>query len=198
MEAWKDIKGYEGSYQVSDQGRVRSLDRLNSAGKRTKGIIRRQIKNKNGYLYVNLCRSGKSSNCPVHRLVASAFIPNPDNKYTVNHKNENKEDNRVENLEWMSLLENLRYGTHDERMAQTKKGMICGPDHPNFGKRGKEANTHKGKVIGISKCDPDDVVEFDTAADAARILHLSTGQLCESIHNSNKSCGGYYWRRVNE
>lgn len=55
MEVWKDIKGYEGVYQVSNQGRVRSLDRLNSAGKRMKGSIRRQSKNRNGYLYVNLC-----------------------------------------------------------------------------------------------------------------------------------------------
>ena len=198
MEVWKDIKGYEGVYQVSNQGRVRSLDRLNSAGKRMKGSIRRQSKNSNGYLYVNLCLNGKSFNCSVHRLVAITFIPNPDNKYTVNHKNENKEDNRVENLEWMSLQENLRYGTHDIRMAQTRKGRMCGPKHPNFGKRGKNANTHKGRVIGIGKYNSDDVVVFDTAADAARILKVSSGQICESIHNNNKSCGGYYWRRVNE
>lgn len=196
MEIWKDIKDYEGKYQVSNQGRVRSLDRINSAGKRTSGRIRIPTKNKNGYLYVNLCSNGKPHNCSVHRLVAVAFLPNPDNKYTVNHKNENKEDNRVDNLEWMSLEENLRYGTHDKRAAQTKKGMMCGPDHPNFGKYGINANTHKGKVVGIGKRNPNDTVMFDTAADAARILHLSAGQLCDSIHNCRKSCGGYYWRRI--
>lgn len=198
MNTWKDIEGYEGLYQVSSTGLVRSLDRINSAGKRIKGQIRHQTKNKNGYLYVNLCKNGVVHNCSVHRLVANAFIPNPDDLYTVNHKNENKEDNRVENLEWMTLQNNLRYGTHDERVRQSKKGKYCGEKHPNFGKRGKNANTHKGKVIGIGKYDPDDIVEFDTAADAARILKISSGKICDSIHNSNISCGGYYWRRIDE
>lgn len=198
MEVWKDVRGYEGLYQVSDQGRVRSLDRINSAGKRTRGTIRKQTKNvKNGYLYVGLSKNGKSTNYSVHRLVAIAFIDNLEGLYTVNHKNENKEDNRACNLEWMSLSDNLKYGTHDERMRKNRVGKCVGTDHFNYGKYGKNSITHKGAVYGIGKYNSDDVVRFDTAADAARALKISTGQLCESIHNSNKSCGGYYWRREN-
>ena len=199
MEAWRDVLGYEGLYQVSDQGRVRSLDRINSAGKKTNGTLRKQTKNrKNGYLYVGLCKDGKRKNHSVHRLVAIAFIDNPHNLYTVNHKIEDKADNRASNLEWMSLSDNLNYGTHNARMKKNRVGKCAGPNHFNYGKYGKNASAHKGAVYGIGKYNHDDVVRFDTAADAARALKISTGQLCDSIHNSNISCGGYYWRREND
>lgn len=196
MEYWKDIEGFEGMYQVSSEGRVRSLDRINSAGNRCRGQIRRLIENKNGYLYVNLCKNGKPVNYLVHRLVANAFVENPDRKQTVNHINEQKHDNRAVNLEWMTLPENLNYGTHTER-ANAHRLVRSGTLHSNFGKRGSETNTHKGKVIGVSKTDPNIVVEFDTAATASRALHISSGQLCDAINGKAKSCGGYYWRRVN-
>lgn len=198
MEVWKDIKGFEGLYQVSNQGVVRSLDRVNCYGRTVKGLTRKMVKNKNGYLYVSLRKNGVAKNYSVHRLVADAFIPNPHNYHTVNHKNENKADNNVENLEWMTLQDNLKHGTHYQRARLNRKGKCCGPDHPNYGKRGKSAATHKGKVIGIKKNNPDETVMFDTAADAARALKLSSGQICESIHNAKLSCGGYYWRRVDE
>ena len=196
MELWKDIHGYEGQYQVSNLGRVRSLDRIAPKGKSLKGAIRKQfINKKTGYCYVNLCKNAKSNNILVHRLVASAFIDNSEHKETVNHINEIKTDNRAENLEWMSLDENLHYGSHFER---SKKNKIApkGELHPNYGKFGSNANTHKGKVIGVNKKDPNDVIEFDTAATAARILKVSSGQLCDAINGKAKSCGGYYWRRV--
>lgn len=198
MEIWKDIAGFEGLYQVSNLGNVRSLDRVDGRGRNIKGFLRRQVLNKNGYLYVNLSKHGKPNNYSVHRLVATAFVNNPAHKETVNHINENKTDNRAENLEWVTLIENLRYGSHDRRVAETRKEKYKGPAHPNFGRRGKNALAHKGKVIGINEDNPADVVEFDTAADAARALHISSGRLCEAINHLRKSCGGYRWRRADD
>lgn len=197
MEIWKDVKGYEGLYQVSNLGDVRSIDRISPYGRRLKGVIRRITVNKNGYAYVNLSINGKAHNFTVHRLVATAFVPNPHGLHTVNHINENKLDNRAENLEWVTLADNLRYGTHTERATKHKPDM-SGSHHFNYGKRGADAVTHKGKVIGTRKDDPSVIIEFDTAASASRFLGVSSGQLCDAINGKAKSCGGYVWRRCSE
>lgn len=197
MEIWKDINGYEGKYQVSSEGRVRSVACLNSRGRRVHERIRRFCHNRNGYLYVNLSKDGKPKNILVHRLVAEAFIENPCHHETVNHINEIKTDNRACNLEWMTLTDNLRYGTHNERATKNKPDM-SGERHFNYGRRGANAKTHKGRVIGISKTNPSDIVEFETASVAVRTLGISSGQLCDAINGKAKSCGGYYWRRLND
>ena len=195
MEIWKSVVGYDGAYEVSSNGRVRSVRRQNCRGKMCGGIMLKLHKNKQtGYLQVSLHKQGVRKLWSVHRLVAMAFIPRVEGADTVNHKNENKQDNRVDNLEWLSLADNLRYGTHNERATRNKPNM-SGANHFNFGKRGIQAMTHKGAVIGVLKDDPAIVVRFDTAADAARALKLSTGQLCDAINGKAKSCGGYYWRR---
>lgn len=125
MEKWKDIKGYEGLYKVSNLGRVKSLERFDRIGRKIEGKILKAIKDK-GYLFVHLYKDKTKKKCRIHRLVAETFIPNPLNKETVNHKDENKENNNVENLEWMTVSENLNYGTHYERMAKTKSKPIYG------------------------------------------------------------------------
>ena len=89
-EIWKDIEGYEGLYQVSDLGRVRSLDREDAQGRRWKGRMLSSKLRKNGYREVILCRDGKRKYMLVHRLVAEAFLPNQDNLPQVNHKDEDK------------------------------------------------------------------------------------------------------------
>ena len=100
MEQWKTIQGYE-NYEVSSEGRIRN--------KKT-GKILKPVKKSNGYLQITLCKDSKHHKVfSVHRLVAIYFIPNPENKPTVNHINENKEDNRVENLEWMTGAEQNEY-----------------------------------------------------------------------------------------
>lgn len=195
MEVWKDVKGYEGLYEVSNLGNIRSLDRVVPPGRKLKGVIRKQVLNKKtGYLYVGLCKNGKSKNISVHRIVGEAFIEKVDGKDTINHINENKLDNRAENLEWLSLTENLKYGTHDERV---KKNHVAkrGKEHSGYGKFGVNSRAHKGKVIGINKNDPTDIVEFPTAVDACRALGMSTGHLCDVLKGNGKSCGGYIWRR---
>lgn len=109
-EIWKDIKDYEGLYQVSNWGRVKSL----WFGKEK---ILQPVKHKNGYLYVSL---GRKKIISIHRLVAEVFIPNPNNLPQINHKDEDKTNNRVENIEWCNCKYNINYGTHNKRVSDTQ------------------------------------------------------------------------------
>lgn len=107
MEIWKDIPGYEGEYQVSNLGRVKSLARTCRNNKGTRPIRERILKpclTKNGYSIVHLGHRGRSTR--IHRLVAEVFIPNPDNLPVVDHINGKRDDNRVENLRWVDYKEN--------------------------------------------------------------------------------------------
>ena len=112
-EIWKDIKNFEGLYQVSNKGRVRSLDRIsvNCYGmpRKLKGKILKPHLNVYGYLDIGLSNCGNGNIFKVHRLVADAFIPNPKNLPQVNHKDENKQNNCVENLEWCTNAYNVKY-----------------------------------------------------------------------------------------
>ena len=105
MEEWRDAKEYEGKYQVSNTGKVKSLNYRNTG----KEKIMKPQDNGKGYLFVQLCKDGKVENCRINRLVAQAFLPNPNNLPEVNHKNEDKTDNRVENLEWCTTQYNVEY-----------------------------------------------------------------------------------------
>lgn len=126
MEIWKSIEGYEGLYEVSDLGNIKSLERLcKSRGKRfrpTKEMIKKQVPNKQGYMLISLSKNSKCKNFSVHRLVAKAFIPNPNNFPQVNHKDEIKSNNAVENLEWCDGKYNSNYGT--ARIRQIEPRLI--------------------------------------------------------------------------
>ena len=104
MEIWKDIKGYEGLYQISNKGRVKTL-----GNNKTRKEKIRDGKIDRGYKRILLCKNGKKKQCLIHRLVAEAFLPNPDNLPVVNHKDENKLNNNVENLEWCTQAYNVNY-----------------------------------------------------------------------------------------
>ena len=113
QEVWKDITGYEGYYQVSNLGSVRSVDRMVKGKKESLRFVKGRILQPNlseGYLMVGLCKSGRQSTIRVHRLAAEAFIPNPENKRTVNHIDENKLNNTITNLEWTTDRENCNHG----------------------------------------------------------------------------------------
>ena len=125
METWKNIKGYEGLYQVSNMGRVKSLERKNCLGRTIKERILKPAMDRGGYLQVGLCAGGKKKTLKVHRLVCEAFHDNPENKPDANHINENKTDNRACNLEWSTRRENLNHGTRNERSAKALSKPIC-------------------------------------------------------------------------
>ena len=172
MEEWRDIKGYEGYYQISNMGRVKSLNY-----KRTgKEKIMKVYDGGYGYLYVELYRGGKSKQCLVHRLVATAFCENPKGYTEVNHISEDKSDNRAENLEWCSRLYNINYGTGSKRSAESRI------NHP---KRSKP-------LFGINKVSGL-ILEFPSIAEASRQTGINHGNICECLKGNRKSAGGHIW-----
>lgn len=133
-EIWKDIEGLDGIYQVSNHGRIKSLrDTIyNRKTKETMTIHREKIlkpyKVTKGYLAVDLRNNGKRNTKKVHRIVAMTFIPNPNNLPQVNHKDENKQNNNVDNLEWCTNQYNTNYGTTKKRMAEKIKKKVIQMD----------------------------------------------------------------------
>lgn len=148
-EVWKDIPGYEGLYQVSNTGEVKSLNYRGSG--ETK--LLKQSTNKKGYKRVVLCKNRKKKNHCVHRLVAIAFIPNPDNLPIVNHIDECKSNNMVSNLEWCTLVYNNTYGTRNERISKSSKGKTFSEEHKkkiSENKKGKHRSEETKKKISES------------------------------------------------
>ena len=140
-EIWRPVVGYEGLYEVSSYGRVRSLDRYVKGRygnyRLHKGKILSPAKDKTGYLKVVLSCNGKSKTIKVHRLIAQTFILNPDNLPEVNHKDEDKTNNRVENLEFCNRKYNCNYGSRNIRRRETliKNGSWTGLSEKDLGKR---------------------------------------------------------------
>ena len=122
-EMWKTIPGYEGEYEASTFGMVRSVDRIILKGKRhvpsrVRGQIISPYKRSDGYLRVDMSKHGVRRHEKLHSIIARTFIPNPEHKSTVNHIDENKLNNTVENLEWMTNEENVNYGTRIQRVKE--------------------------------------------------------------------------------
>ena len=176
-EIWKDVEGYEKLYQVSNLGRVRSLDHMsvrNLNGKiydcHVKGKMLTLVKDSSGYLNARLWKDGMKAFL-VHRLVAKAFIPNPDNLETVNHKDENILNNRADNLEYLSVADNIRYGTAIARRRLSQRKPV-------------EQLTKDGKHIAYY----DGIIDASIATGAPREL---IGKVC---HGRKKTAGGYCWK----
>lgn len=183
-EIWKDIKGYEGQYQVSSLGRVRSLPRIAErydprtgryAQLEVKGGIRSLCYTRDGYQQLGLVSGGRGTlhTYRVHRLVAEAFIPNPDNLPEINHKNEIITDNRVENLEWCDNLYNVRYGTGIAR--RTKKLSVP-----------VEQIDKNGNVVAT----------YGSIAEAAKAVGVGASALAKTCKGNSRhqTAGGYRWR----
>lgn len=157
VEIWKDIEGYEGLYQVSNLGRFKSLYRKvcwefynKPCDREHKERILNQEVGETGYLRVGLCKNGKRTRYNAHRIIAKAFIPNPLNLPTINHKNGIRTDNRLENLEWNSYAQN---NLHAWR-ALHKKSYNCikvrcietGKEYNSITKAAKEYNKNKASL----------------------------------------------------
>lgn len=180
-EIWKPISGYEGIYEVSNLGRVRSCDRIvedDYCGKRRfRSRVLRQSQNHSGYCQVKLSKNSKVTTFRVHRLVAEVFVQNPLSKETVNHKNEIKTDNRAKNLEWMTPKENTNYGTRNERA-------------------GKASGMTRGKPIQQFTQNGEFVAEYWSAREASRQTKIPQGSISHCANGSRRypHPGGYIWR----
>ena len=171
-ENWKAIAGYEGIYEVSDMGRVKSLGN----DKYRKEKILKPRKNTGGYPYVNLYKDGKRKTITVHRLVAKAFIPNHNNLETVNHKDEVKTNNVADNLEWMSQRDNNNYGTHNKRMAEALSKQV------------QMFDKFTGELLAT----------FPSLMEAERVTGIDDGNISKCCLGKLKSAGGYVWRYASE
>ena len=164
MEIW-DIEGYEGLYQVSNLGRVKSL---NYKCTKEEKILKPKVCKK-GYLMVGLYKEGKRRYYLVHRLVAETFIDNPEDKPQVNHKDEDKTNNKVENLEWVTSKENNNYGTRTEKVAKSLSKPICG--------------------INIKT---NERIEFPSTREAGR-SGFKQGNIVDCLKGRYKTHKGYKW-----
>ena len=170
-EIWKDITGYEGYYMVSNMGNVKSLN-YRHTGK--EGILKAG-KDKDSYLQVNLWKDGKMKTYKVHQLVAQAFLSNPQGYKELNHRDEDKTNNCVENLEWCTSQYNKNYGTRNNRVAEKLSKPVIAID----------------KITGL-------IVEFPSAHEAERKLGINNGNIIRCCQGKLNSCGGFYWMFVND
>ena len=165
MEHWKPVVGYEELYEVSDMGNVRSL-------KFGKQKILKPWKDGGGYLKINLCKDGHVKKFKVHRLVAEAFIQNPNNLDTVNHKDEVKTNNVASNLEWMSQKDNNNYGTRNKRIGES------------LSKKVQMFDKSTGELLAT----------FPSTREAARVTGISPKNISACCIGKRKSAGGYIWK----
>ena len=199
-EIWKDIKGYEGIYQVSSEGRVRSLDRVDNNNHPLKGVILKPYISNSGYLLVGLYKQQKRDRKLLHRLVAEAFLPNPDNKPEIDHINTIKTDNTVWLNEDGSVnydKTNLRWATRKENINNplTKTKMQINARKPSKGKYGKKH--HRSKPIIQYDKDGNFIREWECANDVERVLGISNKHIGSVCLGKRKSCGGYIWKYKN-
>ena len=172
-EIWKDVKGYEGLYQVSNFGNVKSLIR---------NKILKLSYSHNGYRLVSLRRK----TFRVHRLVAEAFISNPNNFSWVNHKDENKENNCVDNLEWCSASYNINYGDRNNKVA--KKVSIWRK------KKGSDYSPRERKRVAQYTLGDKFVKEFRSINEAGIETNSSIGTIYKCCVGTSKTCNGYKWK----
>lgn len=168
MEIWKDIPGYEGLYQVSSYGRVKSLGR-----KKGGGLCDAYIGNedKHGYICVTLSKNGKIKHYQVHRLVAALFLEKVDGKNFVNHKDENRSNNHATNLEWCTAKENANYGNRNHKLSvKNGRPVVC---------------VETGR-------------EFHSASFAAKVLGLSQSHISSCCRGERNTTGGYHFKYVEE
>ena len=153
----KDIRNYENMYTVTEDGRVWSY--------KSNKFLKQTLLNR-GYLQVELYNNGVGKKFLIHRLVAEAYLPNPDNLPQVNHKDENKQNNSVENLEWCTEKENDNYGNRNKNIAR--------------------ANATAVRCVELDRI-------FESISEAARELNLCKSNICRCLKQQSRTTGGYHW-----
>ena len=167
-EIWRDIEGFGTCYQVSNLGRVKSL-------KYGKERIMKAMKDEDGYLRVTLYKDGKKKKYGVHRLVATAFIPNPYNLPQVNHKDEVKTNNISYNLEFCSVKYNINYGSRTKRMVESKT------NYPKFSKQ----------VLCVETG-----VIYPSTHQVQRELGFANSNISAACNGKQKTAYGFHWRYI--
>lgn len=199
VEEWRDIAGYEGLYQVSNLGRVRSLERKNCVGKRIRERVLGTYYDTKGYAFVHLFKTiqeGKSKKrtVRVHRLVADAFIPNLESKPEIDHIDGNTKNNRSDNLRWCTRSENIRNPICTERQRKAQTGLKKCPEwfkkwmrENSPCRRGKDNNMARA-VINVETGK-----RFDTVSEAAKSIGKKSGNVSDALRRGHRT-GGYHWR----
>lgn len=182
-EIWKPVVGYEGLYEVSNIGRVRTVG--NNKTKKTK--IRKQVVTNLGYKQVQLYKDGKQKLLYVHRIVAEAFILNADNKFCIDHINTDRGDNRVENLRWCTQKENINNPITIKNWENTHKNSLY-----QSGKFGKEHN--RSKIIYQYSKDGEFIKEWYGASEIKRQLGLCDVSVRYCCQGKRKTYGGFIWK----
>lgn len=188
-EIWKDIAGYEGYYQVSNLGRVKSLNRKIISGKGNRftvgEMILKQTSDGRGYLNVGLTNQHGRKGFRVHKLVALAFVPNPNNYKEINHKDEDKTNNRADNIEWCSRLYNCNYGSRNERISKSR-----------IGRTGLQSNCPCVPIVQYDK-QMNYIAEYDCIADAERATGVDATNIWEAStgNRGRKTAGGFIWKQ---
>ena len=181
-EVWKDIKGYEGRYQVSNMGRVKSLERtfIDKTGRKQhiKERILKPRTDKDGYLRVDLHNS-KAKRFAIHRLVCEAFHENPENKPCVNHIDENKTNNIASNLEWCTVAENNKYGTRPTKIAKANA-------------------KNKSKAVGQYTLGGKLIKVWQSTHEVERQLGFASPNISAVARGKRKTAYGYVWKYIDE
>lgn len=190
-EIWKPIVGYEGLYEVSNKGRIRSLPFKYSQCK-----ILKLVPRENGYLFLTLSKNRVQKAHSVHRLVAMAFIPNPEKKPTVNHKNEIRTDNRVENLEWATYYEQNHYGTRSQKAKRSLKRTYNTPQMKEMfslrQKKNKSGSADGKRIVQLDKSF-NFINEWKSITQASDTLGIHRSCISMCLTGRTSSSGGYRW-----
>ena len=200
-EEWRQIQGYEGLYEVSNLGRVKSLKRGKCNNEK---LLKLREGNRGGYLVVILYKDKKRTTYNVHKLVAMTFIPNPENKPFIDHINTIRTDNRVENLRWVTERENANNELTKKHISESKKGHKVSEETKkkistiNKGRKltdiqkNKLGESHKKKVVQLNK-DTNELIKIWDSIKDAKIIGGFSSNISSCCKGKRKTSDGYKW-----